>query len=1062
MKPVKLIISGFGPYAGTMPAIDFTKFEERGIFLISGDTGAGKTTIFDAICYALYGSASGSYRDTKNLRSEYAADDVKSYVDFYFTHQGRSFHVYRQPSYMRKKQRGEGYIEEKENVILTEEGKVPIEGIKPVKTAVEELLHINEQQFKQIAMIAQGEFWNLLNAKTDERTAILRTIFQTDGYRRIGEKLQGKVSACFAEKTELERSIVQSFQDVHMDQEDEKYPELVEVKERMAREKAAWNFDELTGLMDTAIESDRQRIAELETTVKTAEEKLNTLSRQAALTRTNNETIVRYQELLREKEALQKRAEEMENLTKKLQRDKTASHELNPLYTAWTAAEHDLQQNKVRQEEISRQLTEARPAAEKAGQKLREAEKHRSEMEAYGELSARIEREKPQYQRKETDEKSLREALRTGEILAEKQKEIEDQLTGNLAEYEALSQRLEQLRNVDIDLQKLQSEGRTLSDIKKRAVQISGTEWQAWQQAEADTDKKGKEYLQAQKAYEQAAEKYLSAERTLDHCRAGMLAASLQEGEPCPVCGAVHHPRPAILPDEHVTEQELEILKLAQEHARSNKEEKLSLRESALAALHTMEDSLRCRVQEIMDTAETCLVNTPVFTAEMDMLSCFAIIREVITALDSYIQEKSAAVRLLLKQSNEKKTGEAKQKELQKAAEELRSAQQHVHESIKLNAEQAAALQGRLKGYEVLSYASLKEAETAQANARLQADAINKTILKYTADKQEADERINQLTGKQAALQETISSQTADADRKKEAFERLCREKGFENREDFISHVLSEAALREQEEQLQEYCQAVRTNAEKLDDAAKAAEGKVWIDPEEIQGAEQEQRTLHTGLLSLKSEAANRKTLNEMRKADILGRKERLERAKHQYSMCINLYNLVSGRTRSQKITLEQYVQAAGFDGIIRAANRRLKPMSDGQYELFRRQDAGDNRSKTFLDLEVLDNYTGRRRPVGNLSGGESFKASLSLALGLSDTVSSHLGGIQVDALFVDEGFGTLDRRSIDNAMEILLNLSEANKLVGIISHREELVENIPQQIRVKKDRDGSRLEFIS
>ncbi len=200
--------------------------------------------------------------------------------------------------------------------------------------------------------------------------------------------------------------------------------------------------------------------------------------------------------------------------------------------------------------------------------------------------------------------------------------------------------------------------------------------------------------------------------------------------------------------------------------------------------------------------------------------------------------------------------------------------------------------------------------------------------------------------------------------------------------------------------------------------------------------------------------------INKQKRAEILGKKEQLELANKNYSNCKRLYDLVAGQTRNGKITLEQYVQAAGFDGIIRAANRRLMPMSDSRYELFRTENISDKRSQTFLDLEVLDNYTGHKRPVGNLSGGESFQASLSLALGLSDTVSSNLGGVQVDALFVDEGFGTLDRKSMDSAMEILLNLSEANKLVGIISHREELMDNIPQQIRVKKDKDGSHITF--
>jgi len=185
-----------------------------------------------------------------------------------------------------------------------------------------------------------------------------------------------------------------------------------------------------------------------------------------------------------------------------------------------------------------------------------------------------------------------------------------------------------------------------------------------------------------------------------------------------------------------------------------------------------------------------------------------------------------------------------------------------------------------------------------------------------------------------------------------------------------------------------------------------------------------------------------------------------LEKARKENEICKRLYDLVKGTTGNGKITLEQYIQAAGFDGIIAAANRRLLPMSEGQYELYRQEDSLGKKSNTFLDLEVLDNYTGHRRPVGNLSGGESFKASLSLALGLSDTVSSNIGGIQMDALFVDEGFGTLDKKSMEGAMNILINLSGTRKLVGIISHREELMENIPQQIRVKKNKDGSQLSF--
>ena len=228
------VLFNIGASSGGVPEIDFTKFEEKGLFLISGDTGAGKTTIFDAICFALYGTTSGSYRDTKNLRSEYASDTAESYVDFYFSHQGKNYHIWRQPSYERKKQRGTGVITEKEKAVFYEEGKAPVEGLTQVNLAVKDLLHIDEKQFKQIAMIAQGEFRDLLNAKTEQRTEILRTIFLTDGYKNIEYRLKDRMDASYAIRRKTEDSIVQYFGDVSASTADILSEELTELKDRIA------------------------------------------------------------------------------------------------------------------------------------------------------------------------------------------------------------------------------------------------------------------------------------------------------------------------------------------------------------------------------------------------------------------------------------------------------------------------------------------------------------------------------------------------------------------------------------------------------------------------------------------------------------------------------------------------------------------------------------------------------------------------------------------------------------------------------------------------------------
>ena len=249
MKPIKLIISAIGPYAGEMPEIRFDQFEEKGLFLISGDTGAGKTTIFDAICYALYGSTSGTYRDTKNLRSDYAEEGVQSYVDFYFSHQGHEYHIWRKPPYMRKKLRGQGFTPELEKAILYYEDGRTVEGITEVNAEVENLLRINEKQFKQIAMIAQGEFWSLLNAKTEQRTEILRTIFMTDGYKSIEAKLKDRMDASNERRNVSEKSILQYFRDVIADEEDENYEELIDFQEKADNTGSAWNLDDLLAVL---------------------------------------------------------------------------------------------------------------------------------------------------------------------------------------------------------------------------------------------------------------------------------------------------------------------------------------------------------------------------------------------------------------------------------------------------------------------------------------------------------------------------------------------------------------------------------------------------------------------------------------------------------------------------------------------------------------------------------------------------------------------------------------------------------------------------------------------
>ncbi|MCF0145749.1 MAG: SMC family ATPase [Eubacterium sp.] len=301
MKPIKLVISAFGPYAGRVPDIDFDKFEEKGLFLVSGDTGAGKTTIFDAICFALYGTTSGTYRDAKNLRSEYAKDNTETFVEFHFSHQGKKYSIYREPNYERRKLRGEGVTKHTGKVILTEEGCSPIEGIKPVNNAVKDLLHIDEKQFKQIVMIAQGEFWQLLNAKTDERTVILRSIFQTDGYNSIGFKLADREKNSKKAMDDAESSMIQFFKGVKPADDEQLKAKLETYQENAKQYINSEKLNELLDMIDRTIQFDEKTKDQIAEDLKSATTKYNDLIGRLGNAQDNNRFIENLNKLKSEK-----------------------------------------------------------------------------------------------------------------------------------------------------------------------------------------------------------------------------------------------------------------------------------------------------------------------------------------------------------------------------------------------------------------------------------------------------------------------------------------------------------------------------------------------------------------------------------------------------------------------------------------------------------------------------------------------------------------------------------------------------------------------------------------
>ena len=465
MKPSKLIISAFGPYAGRVPEIDFTKFEEKGLFLISGDTGAGKTTIFDAICFALYGTTSGSYRDTKNLRSEYASDTAESYVDFYFSHQGKNYHIWRQPSYERKKQRGTGVITEKEKAVFYEEGKAPVEGLTQVNLAVKDLLHIDEKQFKQIAMIAQGEFRDLLNAKTEQRTEILRTIFLTDGYKNIEYRLKDRMDASYAIRRKTEDSIVQYFGDVSASTTDVLSEELTELKDRARESGSAWNLEELLELLGRLIQSDQEKLEVEMERLEQAECILRSKQEALATAQINNEFIDRLLYLQKERAELATRGQKIKDATDLLDRQKTATREVYPVYLAWKSKADAVIYTEKEIENKQQSLLAAEKTAKEAAEQSALAEEKRGRAEELQKKIDKINAEEQKYQQREQLKEKVAALTNDQKIFAEKETSYDTAEKKLEESIQNLKETVAELKNRPTEMQEIRNQGEKLEEL---------------------------------------------------------------------------------------------------------------------------------------------------------------------------------------------------------------------------------------------------------------------------------------------------------------------------------------------------------------------------------------------------------------------------------------------------------------------------------------------------------------------------------------------------------------------------------------------------------------------
>ncbi len=921
MRPLSLKISAFGPYAG-VTEINLEKLGKSGLYLITGDTGAGKTTIFDAITFALFGRPSGENRESSMLRSKYAAPETPTEVELVFTNGDEKYTVKRNPEYERPAKKGDGMTVQKADATLILPSGDVVTRLKEVDAAIRNIIGVDRDQFTQIAMIAQGDFLKLLLAETPKRQQIFREIFKTGYYRTLEERLKTEASALTKQYDEIKLSVTQYINGVLCDEDNVLSLELEKAKS------GGMLFSDVIELIDKLLAADREAENQQKSALDITDKKLEKIT--AELTSAEN---------------FQKQQKDLEEAKRQREEQLPKRDELLSAFDAQKAKKGEIDAAAKEISEIELQYKD------------------------YDDLKQSM-----------CAEATLEEKLSSDKTAAEQNKASIATLAEKLG---ALKAELAEVSTSNEEREKLAREEQALEDKKAKILEIK-KDIEFLRKRESDLTAAQQSYqLCAFKAQKKEAG-YSALNKAFLDSQAGILAEDLADGTPCPVCGSKTHPQKAQKPAEAPTEEQLKTAKSIADKAAQTAADASRKAGEIAGSVAAILETLKAKTESLLQTDDIAVADEAA--------------TKQLTALEASLAELST--------------------ELRRIAAKIERKHQ-LEKEIPLTEEQAEVYK-----------TSLAEAE-------------------------------KQIAATEATLSET-----------KKQSEALASKLKFKNK------TQAEGRVAEQKRTIELYnkaLEAAEQNYRACEDTLKELGGKIEqleknladcpeIDIEALYAQKLELLAAKGSELDKLQQIATRIDINTSAKRNSLARAGDLETVEKRLTWVRALSNTANGDIRGkERIMLETYIQATYFDRIISRANTRLMSMSGGQYELKRRETASDNRSKSGLELDVIDHYNGTNRSVKTLSGGESFKASLALALGLSDEVQSAAGGIKLETMFVDEGFGSLDEESLQQAIGTLASLTDGNRLVGIISHVAELKERIDKQLVVTKDKTGgSRVQIIS
>lgn len=1015
MKILKLTMNAFSTYHH-QTTIDFENMINHGLYLISGPTGSGKTTIFDAITFALYGSASGSERSQQHFRSDYADVKEETFVELTFELHQNIYTVKRSPTYMRP-----GYKTAKmANAYFTYEGQT-IEGVKEVNQKITQLLGVDVHQFKQIVMIAQGEFTKLIYASSEEREKVLRHIFHTESLVQLESLLKEKTR-------ELKEQYLLSHQQLSS-----QYQLLSFSKEFM--------YEHNDGFHPVYIEEAKQEnehllqdLQEIENEYQTLNNQYEELSQAYFQNQQQNQNILEYRKVFSQYQQHFQHRESMKKCYYDIQKLKILQENQTMIYQ-YQIVQKDLKKNQDDLKIACQQKEALQVSFQQVKNQYQQLDQMRSQKDQLlldiHQMNQLLEQQKI-YQK-------LEKQYQDNEQLYKQEKKKYNDI---FQKHEQLEKRMErdqdnvdQLPNLQLELEKIDQ---LVKETNQRRLSIHDLS-ELYDQYKDIQDKHyelARNYQEKEKAYHTLFQQYHEEDENFKKQQAGILALDLQEGSPCPVCGSTHHPSLAQLSSHVLSSSELENLAKQVDQAKESKED---IYQEVL-----MQNEKIQRIKSRIDIYKQQLEIEDDLSKEV-FIQLLSNITQMTTKQKKNYQKQYTEIQYLKKIKN---SLEQDYIAYDKQTSQLDRLSQKIHELEKI----LATFQAKMESLD-------SHKLTEDYVLHLQHKQQQLKILEN--DIQRIDQQYHHVQEKLSLIQQRVSSYQDQQEELKQIFVNMQDEfhqfivKNFVNYEEYLHYQDMLIHLNDMEQKYQEYQIQEKTLSSQLEKLKKYKDLK-FIDLSKEEQYLQDMGKQKDNVMKMLNEKQviyqqNQAIIDKIQKAY-----QQNQNIFQQYTIYQDLYDYASGKN-SQRMSFERYVLAAYFEYILKYANVELLKMSQGRFALYRKQETKGAKQQG-LDLSVLDYETGMMRDIQSLSGGESFKAALSLALGLSAMIQSYAGGIELNTLFIDEGFGSLDSESLDQALAVLMDLKNDNKVIGIISHVRELKERISTQIVVEKSHDGSLL----